>query len=100
MGAFQQAQKLMSKMNELQAHLDQYETTGEAGAGKVRVTLNGKGEALSVRIDPTLVVPEDVEILEDLLVEAFSEARRKVEEYLAAETGKIQAGMPKIPGLF
>lgn len=100
MGAFQQAQKLMSKMNELQERLNRYEATGEAGAGKVRVTLNGKSEALSVKIDPELVVPEDVEILEDLLVEAFGEARRKVEEYLATETNKIQAGMPKLPGLF
>lgn len=100
MGAFQQAQKLMSKMNELQARLDQYQATGDAGAGKVCVTLNGKGEILNVKIDPAIVNPEDVEILEDLLVEAFREARKKVEDYLASETGKIQAGMPKIPGLF
>lgn len=100
MGAFQQAQKLMAKMNELQATLERRELVGEAGAGKVQVTLNGKGEVRGVKIDPVLLVSEDVEILEDLLMEAFREARQKVEEVLASETGKIQAGMPRMPGLF
>jgi DNA-binding YbaB/EbfC family protein len=87
-------------MNEFQETLGKKEITGESGAGLVKVTLNGKHEIVMIKIDPSLMVPSDVDMLEDLIVAAHRDVERKVEEFIANESSKISAGMPRIPGMF
>lgn len=99
MNPFQQTQKLLSKMTELQEVLEKKEVVGESGAGLIKITLNCKNEIRLIKIDPSLLIPSDVEILEDLLIAAFREARQKVETVIAEESGKISTGLPKIPGM-
>ncbi len=94
-----EAQKLQSKMAELQARLAEVELEGSAGGGMVTVTLNGKGEMRRVKIDPALVDPNEVEILEDLVVAAFNDAKAKVEAYMQEEMGKLTGGMGLPAGL-
>ena len=94
-----QAQELQSKMAEMQAKLAQTEMQGEAGAGMVTVTLNGKGEMRRIKIDKTLVDPEDVETLEDLIVAATNTAKKRIEEHVSGEMGKMAGGLPLPPGM-
>jgi len=94
-----QAQAMQSRMAEMQAELEKVEMTGQAGGGMVRVTLNGKGEIKGVKIDPTLLVPAEAEVLEDLIIAAGKDAKSKVEEHLAAEMSKLTGGLPLPPGM-
>ena len=94
-----EAQKLQSRMAEMQAKLDTIEMTGAAGGGMVNVTLNGKGEMRAIKIDPSLVEPAEIEILEDLVVAAFNDAKAKVEAHVQDEMGKLTGGMNLPPGL-
>jgi DNA-binding YbaB/EbfC family protein len=94
-----EAQKLQSKMAEMQAKLAETELSGAAGGGMVTVTLNGKGEMRKVKVDPSLVDPAEVEILEDLIVAAFNEAKAKIEAHVQEEMGKLTGGMSLPPGL-
>jgi nucleoid-associated protein EbfC len=84
-------------MAEIQAKLSDVELDGSAGGGMVTVTLNGKGEMRRVKIDPALVDPNEVEILEDLLVAAFNDAKSKVETHVQEEMGKLTGGL-NLPG--
>lgn len=92
-----EAQKLQSRMAEMQEKLAEIEIAGSAGGGMVTVTLNGKGEMRQVKIDPSLVDPNEVEILEDLIVAANNDAKIKVESHVQAEMGKLTGGM-NLPG--
>ena len=74
-GLMKQAQQMQSKMEEMQEALTQLEMTGEAGAGLVQVTLNGKGEMRELKIDPKVVDPSDTEMLQDLIVAAHRAAK-------------------------
>jgi DNA-binding YbaB/EbfC family protein len=65
----------------------------------VKATLNGKGVVKSIKIDPSLIVPADAEVLEDLLVAALNDAKNKVDDYSQAEMGKLTGGLPLPPGL-
>ena len=97
-GMMKKVQKLqadMAKMQELK--LRTIETT--VGGGAVTVVVSGKKEVVSVKIDPSAVDPEDVEMLEDLLVAAVNEGMRKIDEMTEAEMGKLTGGM-KMPGMF
>jgi DNA-binding YbaB/EbfC family protein len=94
-----EAQKLQSKMADLQAKLAEAEIDGAAGGGMVAVTLNGKGETRRVKIDPSLVDPGEVEILEDLLVAAFNDAKVKVEARMQEEMGKLTGGLDLPAGM-
>jgi DNA-binding YbaB/EbfC family protein len=94
-----EAQKLQSKMADMQAKLAETELSGAAGGGMVTVTLNGKGEMRKVKIDPSLADPAEVEILEDLIVAAFNEAKAKIEAHVQEEMGKLTGGMSLPPGL-
>ena len=94
-----QAQELQSRMNEMQAKLDQLEMTGASGGGMVQVTVNGKREMKGLKIDKSLVDPEEVELLEDLIVAAFNDAASKVEAKIAEEMGKITGGLKLPPGM-
>lgn len=94
-----QAQQMQAKMAELQARLDQVEVTGAAGGGMVQVTLTGKGEIRKIKIDKSLVDPEDVEVLEDLIAAAFNDAKQRVESHVAEEMGKLTGGLNLPPGM-
>jgi DNA-binding YbaB/EbfC family protein len=88
-----QAQQMQSKMGEMQAKLSEVEVTGASGGGMLQVTLNGKYELKKVKIDPSLVDPNDVEVLEDLLLAAFNDAKTKVEVIMQDEMSKLTGGM-------
>ena len=94
-----QAQELQSKMADIQARLSDVELDGSAGGGMVTVTLNGKGDMRRVKIDPALADPNEIEILEDLLVAAFNDAKAKVEAHVQEEMGKLTGGLNLPAGL-
>ncbi len=93
-----QAQEMQSKMAELQERLAQTEVTGAAGGGMIQVTLNGKGEMRAIKIDATLVDPNDVGILEDLIVAATNDAKAKVEVHVAEKMRDLTGGLDLPPG--
>ena len=99
MGLMKQAAQLQTKMQELQAELDRIEVEGTAGGGLVGVTLTAKGELRGVRIDDSLIKPEEKEILEDLLVAAHADARHKAEEVLQEKMKSLTGGLPLPPGM-
>lgn len=93
-----QAQQMQSKMAALQEELAGIIVDGQSGGGLVRVSLTAKGDIKTVVIDPTLLVPAEKEILEDLIVAALNDGRQKAESKTASEMAKITGGM-SIPGL-
>jgi len=98
-GLMKQAAELKSKMEAMQAELDRMEVEGAAGGGLLTLTLSGKGELKAVRIDETLVKPDQKEILEDLIVAAHADARRKLEIVLQDRMQAFTGGLPLPPGL-
>ena len=94
-----EAQKLQSKMADMQAKLAETELSGAAGGGMVKVTVNGKGEMRSIKIDPALAEPAEIEVLEDLIVAAFNDAKTRLEAYLQEEMGKMTGGLSLPPGM-
>ncbi|MBO88018.1 MAG: YbaB/EbfC family nucleoid-associated protein [Rickettsiales bacterium] len=94
-----QAQEMQDKMAEMQESLGQIEIEGVAGAGLVKLTLNGKGEMRRLRIDPTLSNPDEAEILEDLIVAAHNDAKGRLEARVQDETQKLMGGLPLPPGM-
>ena|SRR5437763_7557555 len=99
MGLMKKAAELKSKVDALQAELDQTEVSGSSGGGLVTVSLSAKGEMKRVSIDGTLVKPEEKEILEDLIVAAHADARRKAEALLQEKMKAVTVGLPLPPGL-
>jgi DNA-binding YbaB/EbfC family protein len=98
-GLMKQAQEMQAKMEEMQAKLEAAETEGVAGAGLVVVTLNGKGALRRIEIDPKLIDPQETEMLQDLIVAAHADAKRKVEARAAEEMQQMTAGLPIPPGM-
>jgi len=94
-----QAKELQSKMAEMQAEIEQLTRDGTAGAGLVSVTVNGKGEMRAVSVDPSLMKPDEKEILEDLIVAAHADAKAKMEEALQDKMKDMTGGMPLPPGM-
>lgn len=94
-----QAQQMQSKMAEMQAKLSEVEVSGASGGGMVQVTVNGKNEMKKLKIDPSLCTAEDVEVLEDLIVAAFNDAKGKVETLMQDEMQKITGGLNLPAGL-
>jgi len=94
-----QAQQMQSRMAELQEQLASEEVSGASGGGMVRVTLNGKGEARGVKIDPSLAVADDIEVLEDLLVAAINDAKAKVDAHMAEKMKELTGGLQLPPGM-
>ena len=92
-----QAQQMQSKMAALQEELANITVEGSAGGGMVTITLNCKGEMRGLKIDPSLIDPKEVEILEDLILAAFNDAKAKAEARAAEEMAKITGGL-KLPG--
>lgn len=99
LGMMKQATQLQAKMQEMQAELDQITVEGTAGGGLVSVTMSAKGDLKAVRIDDTLVKPGEKEIIEDLIVAAHADARRKAEALLADKMKSLTGGLPLPPGL-
>jgi DNA-binding YbaB/EbfC family protein len=93
-----QVQDMQSRMGEMQEKLAEMEVTGSAGAGLVQATLNGKSDLRRVKIDPSLVNPGEIEVLEDLIVAAVNDAKAKVDEKLQSEMSKLTGGLPLPPG--
>ena len=93
-----EAQKLQTRMAEMQQQLAETEVTGMAGGGMVTVTLNGKHEMRKIKIDPSLADPNEMEILEDLVVAACNDAKAKIDAHLQEEMGKLTGGLPMPPG--
>jgi len=92
-----QAQAMQQKMAEMQAQLETVEMTGIAGGGIVQLTLNGKGDLKKIKIDKAVLDPAEAEVVEDLIVAAFNDARAKVDAYSAAEMHKLTGGL-NLPG--
>jgi hypothetical protein len=93
-----QAQAMQAKMQEIQAALERTEVTGAAGGGMVTVTVTGKGEMRRIKIDPKLADPNEVGMLEDLVVAAVNDARSKAEQLKEAEMAKLTGGLQLPPG--
>ena len=98
-GLMKQATELKSKMEAMQSELDRIEVEGAAGGGLVTLTLSGKGDLRGTRIDDTLLKPDQKEIVEDLLVAAHADARRKLETVLQEKMQALTGGLPLPPGL-
>ena len=99
MGLMKQASQLQSKMQALQSELDEIEVDGGAGGGLVTVRMTAKGDVKAVSIDPSLLKPEEKEIVEDLIVAAHAEARRKAEATMQEKMKDLTGGLPLPPGL-
>ena len=98
-GLMKQAAQMQQKMEELQTKLSQMTLEGAAGAGMVTITLNGKGEMKAVRVDPKLLDPSDAEMLQDLVMAAHADAKRKIEAMAAEEMQKLTGGLNLPPGM-
>lgn len=94
-----QAQALQQRFQEAQEKVNLVEAEGQSGGGMVKVTLNGKGIAKSVRIDPSLADPKDVGMLEDLVLAAINDARVKVDARVSDEMAKVTGGLPLPTGM-
>jgi DNA-binding YbaB/EbfC family protein len=99
MKMMKQAQEIQGRMQQMQDELAALEISGQSGAGLVKITLNGKGEMRSVKIDPSLMKPDDVEIVEDLVLAAFQDAKGKVESEMQKRMQQVAGGLPLPPGL-
>jgi nucleoid-associated protein EbfC len=99
LGLMKQANELKSKMEAMQAELDRLEVEGTSGGGLVALKLSGKGDLRGARIDDSLLKPDQKEIVEDLLVAAHADAKRKLETMLAEKMQALTGGLPLPPGL-
>jgi DNA-binding YbaB/EbfC family protein len=99
MGLMKQAAELKTKMEAMQAELDRIEVEGMAGGGLVTVRLTAKGEMKGLAIDATLMKPDEKEIVEDLVVAAHADARRKADVLLQEKMKALTGGLPLPPGL-
>lgn len=98
-GLMKQASQMQKKMEDMQAALEAATIEGSAGAGMVRVTMSGKGELRGLTIDPKLADPAEMEMLQDLIIAAHADAKRKIEAVAAEEMQKATGGLNLPPGL-
>ncbi len=98
-GLMKQAQTLQRKMQEMQAELGQRTVSAQSGGGMVEAVVNGRQELVSLRIEPEVATPDDVEMLQDLILAAINEALNRSREMVAQEMSKLTGGL-QIPGLF
>ena len=94
-----QAQEMQGKMAEMQDRLAAMEIEGSSGGGMVKVTLNGKGEMRKLHLEPSLCMPEESQVLEDLIIAAHNDAKNKVETHAQEEMSKLTGGL-NLPGGF
>ena len=98
-GLMKQASQMQQKMQEMQAALEQAEVEGQAGAGMVSIVLSGKGDLKRMRIDPKLADPAEMEMLQDLILAAHADARRKVDAMTAEQMQQATGGLQLPPGM-
>jgi DNA-binding YbaB/EbfC family protein len=98
-GMMKQVQEMQGKMAAMQEGLAQVEVSGQSGGGMVVATMNGKGELKKIKLDPKIIDPADVEMLEDLIVAACADAKAKAEAHVASETEKMMGGIKLPPGV-
>jgi DNA-binding YbaB/EbfC family protein len=98
-GLMKQASQMQQKMQDMQAKLEAMDIEGESGAGMVRVTLSGKGEMKRLKIDPKLADPAELEVLEDLIIAAHADAKRRLETITANEMQALTGGITLPPGM-
>jgi DNA-binding YbaB/EbfC family protein len=98
-GMLKQASQIQQKMQEMQARLDAAILEGVAGAGLVRLTVNGQGALKSIKIDPKLVDPSDTEMLEDLIIAAHADAKSKLDNLKENEMKNAAGGLTLPPGM-
>ena len=96
----QQAQQMQAQMQKMQEELADRRVEAESGGGAVKVVFNGKQELVSLSIDPASVDPEEVDLLEDLLLAAFQEGQRRASDMAQQEMGKVTGGLGGLGGLF
>nr|WP_210283950.1 YbaB/EbfC family nucleoid-associated protein [Aureimonas phyllosphaerae] len=99
MGMMKQAKAMQEKMQGLQAEIAETTASGQAGGGVVSVTLKGTGELVAVELDPSLLKADEKDILEDLLVAAHADAKRKLDAVIQDKTQALTAGLPLPPGM-
>lgn len=99
MGMMKKAQELQQRAQEMQDEAASHLVEGSAGAGMVTVTMTAKGDLQGLKIDPTLFKPDDAEIVEDLIVAAHADARRKGDEFMQKKMSEMTAGLPIPPGM-
>lgn len=99
MGMMKQVKDMQARVQQAQEELSSLECEGQSGAGLVKVTLNGKGEMRRLRIDPSLMKPDETEILEDLVLAACQDAKGKVEAAMQSKMAEVTGGLPLPPGM-
>ncbi|MGA0597010.1 YbaB/EbfC family nucleoid-associated protein [Enterovirga sp. CN4-39] len=99
MGLMKQAQGLQQKMADMQAELETLEVEGTSGGGVVKVVATAKGNVKTVSIDPSLMVPDEKEVLEDLIIAALNDARGRGERLMQERMADLTKGLPIPPGL-
>lgn len=99
MGMMGKVKEMQAKMEKMQADIALLEVEGKSGGGLVTVRLNGKGEMLGLKVDPSLFKEDDVEILEDLVIAAHKDAKDKADAMTAEKTRELTAGLPIPPGM-
>jgi DNA-binding YbaB/EbfC family protein len=98
LGLMGKAKEMQAKFQAMQEEIAEMEATGQAGGGLVQVTLSGKFEMKSLKIDPSMFKEDDVEVLEDLILAAHNDAKGKVESEMKEKTAALTAGLPIPPG--
>jgi hypothetical protein len=99
MGIMKKAQAMQSKLAETQEELSRVEVEGESGGGMVKVTMSGKGDLKALKLDPSLMKPEELEMAQDLIVAAFADAKAKAERLAGEKMQEMTAGLPLPPGM-
>jgi DNA-binding YbaB/EbfC family protein len=99
MGMMKKAQAMQEKLQEAQEELGRLEVEGASGGGMVTVTLTAKGDVKAVKIDPSLLTPDDREMVEDLIIAAFSDAKGKADRAAAEKMQALTVGLPLPPGM-
>jgi DNA-binding YbaB/EbfC family protein len=99
MGIMKKAQAMQEKLAETQESLARVEVEGQSGGGLVKLTLSGKMDLKAIRIDPSLLKPEEAEMVEDLIIAAFADAKAKAERAAAEKMQEVTAGLPLPPGM-
>ena len=96
---FQLGQQVQARLTQLQSELGNRTVTCSSGGGMVTVTADGRGRLREIKIDRTVVDPEDIEMLEDLVMAAVNEAQQRAQQLYEEEMKKLAGGLPNIPGL-
>lgn len=99
MGLMKKAQEMQARMQEMQAELENTEVEGQSGGGMVKIKLTAKGAMRGVAIDPSLLKEEEAEILEDLIIAAHEDGRKKAEQLMEEKMKSMTAGLPLPPGM-